>query len=120
MTTVHKRWSREAYDVVLGEVAAVVPHAIKRADLTLNILTELADAGLLPIPGTWSLPADPGPEVAALRDATGQIWHRSADDTKPGYWSWLDEDGRPIRTATLWALLSAGRGPLTDATGEPS
>ncbi len=63
-------------------------------------------------PRTWSLPPEPGPEVTAVRDHDGDLWHRDPD----GWWrlhrkTWSG-------TARQWGELLEF-GPLTDATNEP-
>lgn len=61
---------------------------------------------------TWSLPAEPGPEVTAVRDRHGRIWTREPD-------GWIYRD-RPAFVYRLpWhGLFMQGHGPLTDATQE--
>lgn len=58
-------------------------------------------------PRTWSLPAEPGPEVTAVRDASGECWTLYDD----GWW-------RVAQIRRRWGSLLAEFGPLTDATGE--
>lgn len=59
---------------------------------------------------TWSMSAEPGPEVTAVQDRFGVVWRR-----EDGFW-WADI-GHGYEVHRTWpAVLS--RGPLTDATGE--
>lgn len=70
-------------------------------------------------PQTWALPAEPGPEVTAVRDVDGNHWaHRSWPFHQDGSlaergtsWVWVSTDGERCRWQTL--VL---RGPLTNAT----
>ncbi len=57
-------------------------------------------------PRTWSLPAEPGPEVKAVRDCDGQVWRRD-----PGVW-FIGKRGAG-GTALPWGDLLRF-GPLTE------
>jgi hypothetical protein len=59
-------------------------------------------------PRRWQLPAEPGPEVTAVRDARGDLWNRQ----RRGGWR-LD---RPMGALWSWATLIRQEGPLTDVT----
>jgi len=78
------------------------------------VLAALADAGLLVTPGVWSLPAEPGPGVTAVRDRHSRRWTREPD-------GWIWREGRPrglLYRQTWEGLHMGGYSPLTDATGE--
>ena len=59
---------------------------------------------------TWCAPADPGPEVQAVRDNRGVLWTR-------GDGLWWGDIGHGYDDHRTWAQILA-RGPLVDATGE--
>lgn len=64
-----------------------------------------------PDPRTWSLPAEPGPEVTAVRDTTGRRWRRGL--------FWHDDSGEKYPLKPMyWPELLRSRGPLTDASDE--
>lgn len=65
-----------------------------------------------PPPRTWALPADPGPDVRAVRDAHGRVWRRCILDD----WCLVDADRAHTHTHWAWSRLVAWCGPLTDAT----
>jgi hypothetical protein len=82
-----------------------------------EVADALADA-IQRRPRTWSLPAEPGPEVTAVADTNdgGRIWLRHTTTTGESWWyprgSKAEEDG------TDWEELVAVAWPgkLTDAT----
>lgn len=59
---------------------------------------------------TWTAPAEPGPNVFAVRDRHGVIWHR-----EDGLW-WGDI-GHGYDDHRTWTEI-LHRSPLTDATGD--
>lgn len=65
-------------------------------------------------PQTWTLPAEPGPEVTHLRDRYRTVWTRMGGKT----WGHANFDKR---TPTLpWDLLFVRCYPLTDVSAEYS
>ena len=79
------------------------------------LVRERADEleALAALPRTWTLPAEPGPEVKALRDEDGTIW-RPVLDAFSGSIMWS------MQGVVLWSFLDllVEHGPLTDATGK--
>jgi hypothetical protein len=59
---------------------------------------------------TWSAPETPGPEVTAVRDRHGVIWHHDVE-------VWWGDIGHGYDDHRTWNELLA-RGPLTDASEE--
>jgi hypothetical protein len=59
---------------------------------------------------TWSAPAEPGPEVTAVRDRLGVRWHRQGA-------LWWGDIGHGYEDYRTWMQI-LGRGPLTDASRE--
>lgn len=71
------------------------------------------------LPRTWSVPAEPGPEVTAVRDREGTVWNRQPWPYLPngakgsGAFVWAN-----TRERMRWRMLVHDHGPLTDATAE--
>ena len=113
MSTVDERWAAVAEGVVTRRIRDCLPGLpISSPNLLARaILGDLADLGgqawSEPEPRTWSLPAEPGPEVTALRDSAGDIWNRHND-------RWCFTSGVTL----AWVDLLFAWAPLTDATGE--
>lgn len=67
---------------------------------------------------TWTMPAEPGPEVTHVRDRDGRVWRQPAlGYPNPDQWAgnWRTSDNQ---LATTWTDLVAGFGPLTDASND--
>lgn len=85
------------------------------------VLAVLDDDGLLVEPGgetrTWTLPAEPGPEVTAVLDCDGELWVRNAVD-----WHMHDVTCVPDCLTTprhgshSWAEVLSLFGPLAETS----
>lgn len=71
-------------------------------------------------PRTWSLPAEPGPEVTAVRDAGGRLWQRGCRERDlKGAWVVRHHVTGHVELARRhWSALLVEFAPLTDATEE--
>jgi hypothetical protein len=58
----------------------------------------------------WEMPAEPGPEVTAVRDRLGVRWRREDD-------LWWADIGHGYEVHRTWPEVLT-RGPLTDASNE--
>lgn len=85
---VHRVWARESARAVLDALAA---------------------AGLLQVEGRWDAPAEPGPEVKAVRDRYGKQWTRHDD-------GWCFVGPLLAHHHWRWSELFFRCAPLTDAT----
>lgn len=79
-------------------------------DLTVYIRQIIAERDN---PTTWSMPAEPGPEVLALRDGAGCLWTRNPEADGGGWCCDAAFNGEPAP----WYVVLADE-PLTDATHE--
>lgn len=68
-----------------------------------------------PLPRSWSLPPEPGPEVTKIRDKDGSVWEREDISRQ---WLWVSDDGSEamVKPYEDWADFLEGYGPLVDAT----
>lgn len=94
----------------LASIAGLLEHALDTA----------AES---PQPGVWSLPAEPGPEVMAVRDSFGIVWCR--EGVAGGWQGWTAKHYNQPESRTYpetfhldWPDVVGGYGPLTDATEE--
>jgi len=66
---------------------------------------------------TWSMDAEPGPDVTRVRDRFGILWRHDVLDLWLGHIGHTDENGQPYEDYRQWHELLR-RGPLTDASNE--
>jgi hypothetical protein len=65
----------------------------------------------IPIPRTWAIPDEPGPEVTAVRDCRGVTWTRDDRDF------WISDSGYTGPDHRYWRWHQVlGFAPLTDVT----
>ena len=90
------------------------PHAIDMPDGTRKLWLDTYTGAAR----TWSLPAEPGPEVTAVRCGCWpcrliQPWRRRNGE-------WYASTPEPAQHGLAWRWLVHDHGPLVDATGEQS
>lgn len=105
--------------VSLAEEAALLSAALRGSEMsTVERLCDIVAVMLVEQMRhdgrEWSMPAEPGPEVTAVRAAKAMydltVWHR-----RPTCWLLLDVRGASV-AALPWDVLLPKLGPLTDAT----